>query len=241
MGRWFCLLAAAQVVSLLLSTFFSSHPALSWNGGNWRRFGFVSQCAVIVLGFLIAASCSGSGLRILLRAATAAGTAAALYGIFQYFGVDPILPSAGYHVGEGVMAIVRPPSTLGHADYFAGYLLYVVFLGAALVATESKPPGKLWECRRCLPDRSLSCSAERAVRCSGLPLAHVLLWIWNRPRFRRRHAILAAGLCAAGLVFYFSPAGLKLRARWQWVLEDRARRRQALALAGFAAHGKPSA
>jgi hypothetical protein len=142
LGRWFCLLAAAQVVSLLLSTFFSSHPALSWNGGTWRRFGLVSQCAVIAVGFLIAVSCSSSGLRVLLRAAAAAGTAVALYGILQYFGADPLLPPASYHIGEGVLAIVRPPSTLGHADYFAGYLLYVVFMGATLVPTETEPVWK---------------------------------------------------------------------------------------------------
>ena len=112
LGRWFCLLAAAQFLSLLLSTFFSSHTALSWNGGNWRRFGFISQCAVIVLAYLIARSRLESGLQIVLRAATASGVAVSIYGIFQYFGIDPLIPKAGYHVGEGVAAIVRPPSTL---------------------------------------------------------------------------------------------------------------------------------
>jgi len=52
LGRCFCLLTAAQLISLLLSTFFSSHPALSWNGGNWRRFGLVSQSAVLALATL---------------------------------------------------------------------------------------------------------------------------------------------------------------------------------------------
>jgi O-antigen ligase len=219
-GRCFCLVAAAQVVSLLLSTFFSSHPALSWNGGNWRRFGLVSQTAAVVLGFLIAATCSESGLRILLRAIAASGTAAALYGIFQYFGVDPILPAASYHVGEGVMTIVRPPSTLGHADYFAGYLLYVVFAGAALAATESKAAWKIL-------GAAAAASGSLAIVLSGtrgallgLAAGVVSLWIWKRPRLRRRHAVLAAGLCAVGLLFYLSPAGLKVRAREQWALED---------------------
>jgi hypothetical protein len=54
----------------------------------------------------------------------------------------------------------------------------------------------------------------------GLAAGTLLLWIWNRPRLQRRHALLAAALCAVGLVFYVSPAGLKLRARGQWVLED---------------------
>ena len=64
LGRWFCLLAAAQLLSLLLSTFFSSHASLSWNGGNWRRFGLVSQCAVIVLAYLIATSRLESGWQV---------------------------------------------------------------------------------------------------------------------------------------------------------------------------------
>jgi O-antigen ligase len=219
-GRWFCVLSAAQLASLLLSTYFSSNPALSWNGGNWRRFGLVSQSAVLALGFLTAVSCWQSGLRILLRAIAAAGTAAALYGMVQYFGVDPILPSSAYHVGEGVRAIVRPPSTLGHADYFAGYLLFVVFLGAALVATESKPAWKaLGAAATVAGSAAIVLSGTRGAML-GLAAGALLLWIWNRPRWTRRHALLAAGLCAAGLAFYVSPAGLKLRARGQWVLED---------------------
>jgi O-antigen ligase len=220
LGRRFCLLAAAQLLSLLLSTFFSSHPALSLNGGNWRRLGLVSQSAVIALGFLIAASWSQSGLRVLLRTATAAGMAAALYGILQYFGADPLLPSAGYHIGEGVSAIVRTPSTLGHADYFAGYLLYVVFFGAALAATEAKLPWRaLGTAATVAGSAAIVLSGTRGALL-GLAVGAVSLWIWNRSRFTRRRAVLAAGLCAVGLAFYFSPAGLKLRARSQWAIED---------------------
>jgi O-antigen ligase len=54
----------------------------------------------------------------------------------------------------------------------------------------------------------------------GLAAGAVALWIWNRPRFTRRHAIVAVSLCAVSLAFCFSPAGLKLRARGQWELED---------------------
>ncbi len=219
-GRWLCVLTAAQFICLLLSTCFSSNPALSWNGGNWRRLGLVSQSGVVVLAVLIAASCSRSGMRILLRAITAAGTAAALYGILQYFGVDPIVPSTAYHVGEGVLAIVRPPSTLGQADYFAGYLLYVVFGGAALMATESEMAWKaLGIAAAAAGSAAVVLSGTRGALL-GLLVGAASLWIWNRPRLRRRQALLAAALCAVGLVFYFSPAGLKLRARKQWALED---------------------
>lgn len=220
LGRWFCLLSTAQIVSLMLSTLFSNHPELSWNGGNWRRFGVVSQYAVIATGFLIAVSCSATGLRILLRAITVAGTFAAVYGICQYFGVDPILPWPSYHVGEGVLAIVRPPSTFGHADYFAGYLLFVVFFGAALVATET---GTVWKtvgaAATTISSIAIVLSGTRGALL-GLAAGAVSLWIWKRPRFELRSAVGAAVLCIFSLAFYFSPAGLKLRARVQWALED---------------------
>jgi putative inorganic carbon (HCO3(-)) transporter len=220
LGRWFCLLALAQIVWLLVSTLFGTHPALSWNGGNWRRLGFVCQSAVMVLAFLIAVSYSQSGLRVLLRACAAAGSLAALYGILQYFGVDPILSPAIYHVGEGVTAIVRPPSTLGNADYFAGYLLYVVFFGAGLAVTETKSAWKtLGAATAIVGSIAIVLSGTRGAMLA-LGAGIISLWIWRRPRLTGRLAAMVAGLGAIGLVFYLSPAGLKLRARSQWALED---------------------
>ncbi len=219
-GRCFILLSAAQLIALLASTVFSSNPALSWNGGNWRRLGFVSQSAVIAFGFLIAVACSKSGLQVLLRAAAATGTAAALYGILQYFGVDPLLPSASYHVGDGVMAIVRPPSTLGHADYFAGYLLYLVFCGMALVATESRFRWKALGAAAAVAGSAAILLSGTRGALIALAVGAVSLWTWNRRRFTRRHAAFAVATCAACVAFLFSPAGLKLRARAQWAIED---------------------
>ena len=219
-GRWFCILAAAQIAALLLSTLFSSNPALSWNGGNWRRLGFVSQSAIVALAFLIIRSWSQSGFVVLLRATTAAGAAAAIYGIVQYFGVDPILPSAGYHIGEGAMTIVRPPSTLGHADYFAGYLLYAVFAGAALVALEPIPVRKALGAAAAVAGSAAILLSGTRGALLGLAVGAVSLWIWTRPRLTRRHVGLGAVLCAVSLAFYFSPAGLMLRARGQWAIED---------------------
>src|SRR5690242_1651856 len=68
-GRWFCILLAAQVLSLALSTLVSTNRWLSLNGGNWRRFGFITQTAVAVLSLFAAAWLPQARwrLRLLLR------------------------------------------------------------------------------------------------------------------------------------------------------------------------------
>jgi len=220
LGRWFCVLTAAQIASLLLSSLFSSHPALAWYGGNWRRLGFVAQSAVLALAFLIAASFRESALRIMLRAISVAGIATALYGIVQYFGIDPFLPSGSYHIGEGVMTIVRPPSSLGHADYFAAHLLYVVFLGAALAVTELDAFWKVIGIAAVLAGSAAIALSGTRGALLGLATGACSLWFLKRPRLTRRHTLIAVSLCVISLAFYFSPAGLKLRARAQWELED---------------------
>lgn len=218
LGRAFFLLAGAQVGWLLVCTIFSTHPALAWNGGNWRRLGFVSQLAAMAFACAIAAT--GRSLQIILRAVSAAGIVASAYGILQYFGIDPLIAPAAYHVGNGVTTIVRPPSTLGHADYSAGYLLYVVFFGAALIATESHRWWKaLGGAAAILGSAAIVLSGTRGAMLA-LAVAAISIWIWKRPRLASRYAILVAGLCVLVAMFFISPAGAQLRARWHWARDD---------------------
>ncbi len=79
-----------------------------------------------------------------LRTVSAAGAFTALYGIAQYLGWDPILPAAGYHIGEGIWTIVRPPSTLGYVSYFATWLLFVIFFSIALLRHGSPNSALRW-------------------------------------------------------------------------------------------------
>jgi hypothetical protein len=141
--RLFSLLLALNVVSLSISTALSAKPALSAFGTNWRRFGSVIQAAVLLFAWLIASHTAGrpDRVRAILRAIAAAAGISALYGIAQYFGWDPILPAAGYHIGEGIWTIVRPPGTMGYVSYFATWLLFAIFLSLALAAMES---GTVW-------------------------------------------------------------------------------------------------
>src|SRR5215470_17789163 len=91
-GRWFTFASGASVLISILSAVFSVHPALSWNGSNWRRYGALTECATIVTGLVFAAYAAGQAgrMRAILRAMCAAGIVTSLYGIAQYFGWDPL-------------------------------------------------------------------------------------------------------------------------------------------------------
>src|SRR5262249_51799668 len=115
------LLLAGYGFSLLVSSALSTDPGLSILGTNWRRMGLIVQLAVFISAFGCAVDCSGRPDRVrwFLRAVSITSIATASYGIAQYLGFDPILPSAAYHVGEGTGTIVRPPSTMGSVRYLS--------------------------------------------------------------------------------------------------------------------------
>jgi len=219
-ARWFLLALGGMAISLAVSTVTSVNPALSLAGSNWRYWGLLTQLAALGFTYLVAACCAGQPdrLRWILRAIAAGGLIVALYGIAQYFAWDPLLDARGYHVGEGIWAIVRPPSTLGHADYSANWLLLVVFAGAALAASDERPVWR-WLAYAAAAAGSVAIvfSGTRAAML-GLAAGAVLSWPWWGKRFSRPW--LAVAIAAVAIVFYFSPAGEKLRARVHWALEE---------------------
>src|SRR5262249_24048099 len=139
----FSLLIVASLLSLGVSTALSSNPALSMFGTNWRRFGTVTQAAVLVFAWSVARHTAGDPKRVrtVLRGVAMASALIAAYGIAQYFGWDPVLPAAAYHVGEGIWTIVRPPGTLGYVSYFANWLAIAAFLSMAQGALETS---RMW-------------------------------------------------------------------------------------------------
>ncbi len=220
--RIFRLLLAAQAISLALSTAFSTDPALSLGGSSWRRFGLITQFAMLLFALLVAQYTAGNADRVrqLLRVIAAAGIPAAIYGILQYFGWDPLIDPKAYHVGEAPLTIVRPPGTLGYVSYFATYLLTVIFAGSALVLIERSRTWRfLGAAASVLGVVALLLTGTRAALL-GLAFGAVFLAYWVRPRIRGRE--IAAGLVAVAALagFYFSPAGQMLRSRTRWFIED---------------------
>ena len=226
-ARWFVLALCGMAVSLAVSTLASVNPALSLGGSSWRYWGLLTQLAALAFAYLVAACCAGQPgrLRVVLRGVAASGLIVAAYGIAQYFGWDPLLDARGYHVGEGIWAIMRPPSTLGHADYSANWLLFVVFAGAALAVSEEQTPWK-WLARIAVTAGAVAIvlSGTRAAMI-GLACGAVLLWRAGNPARSRlsgghKYVALSLAIAAASTVFYFSPAGEKLRARVHWAHEE---------------------
>jgi len=221
-GRWLALLLAVQAGSLALSTVFSSRAELSLWGTNWRRFGLITQLALLLFTATIAADLGGSRQRLqfYLRAVVAAAIPISMYGIAQYFGWDPWIPKKAYHIGEGVWTIVRPPGTLGYVSYFANYLVFVVFFGLALHKMEE---GGWWQragaLAAILGTFAIVLSGTRAA-ILALAVGAAFLWIWfGRPMRRGVVAIGASALIVLAL-FVASPAGQKVRSRFRWYVED---------------------
>lgn len=220
--RLFSLLLLLNAVSLGVSTAFSAQPALSAFGTNWRRFGAAPQAAVLLFAWLVSQHTAGrpERVRTILRGVAVSGAISAAYGIAQYFGWDPLLPAAAYHIGEGIWTIVRPPGTLGYVSYFATWLLAVSFLSMALYSMETRAA---WR-RIALAAAALAAIAMllTGTRAAVLGLAAgAAVWLY-RTGFRptRRMVAAAAVLLAIVGAFYFSPAGWKLRSRTRWFIED---------------------
>ena len=221
-GRWLVGLLAAAWLAMAVATLLSTHAALSLNGSNWRRLGLIPDSGLLVFVALAAAwlAAEARNVRTLLRACSASGGIAAAYGIAQYFGWDPLMPVKAYQVGEGQFQIVRPPGTLGHADYFAAWLVVVVFLGLGLERLETERWRKYAAiCASALAAAAIVLSGTRSAML-GLLVGGVVFAAVGRFRIRARG--LASGIAgvAALALFFFSPAGLRLRARLHWSLED---------------------
>lgn len=218
-SRWLVILLAAQAASLALSTLFSSNPWLSFTGTNWRRFGLMTQAALLIFTALLAAYAWGDDKRVrqLLWVITISGIPVAGYGILQYFGWDLWIPKQAYHIGEGVWGIVRPPGTLGYANYFAAYLTTVVFASAGLAMMEQDRRWKsIAMLGACLASAGIVLSGTRAAMLALITGGWLLLW-W----IRRGVKVTAAGVAIVAVVlFYFSPAGQNLRSRAKWSADD---------------------
>ncbi len=221
-GRWLAGLLTAEWMAFALASLLSSNRPLSLDGGSWRRLGLISETGLLIFVLLASGwlAARKDRVRTLLRVVTGSGALAACYGIAQYLGWDPWLPARAYQVGEGAFTIVRPPGTLGHADYFAAWLVVVLFFAIALDRIEDD-----WRCRAGaltaagLVAITIILSGTRAAML-GAGVGGVALLLARRERIRMRGVAIGLVWAACVALFFVSPAGLKLRARLHWSIED---------------------
>jgi O-antigen ligase len=218
-SKTFSILILLNLASLTISTALSTRPGLSLIGTNWREFGLVPQAAALLFAWSVAGS-SGNA-RVVLRGVAISGAAAGTYGIAQYFGWDPFLPAAAYHIGEGIWTIVRPPGTLGYVSYFATWLVVSAFLSLALETMETASAWR-WTARIAAAICAVA-MVLTGTRAAMLGLAAgVLVWLYLRGfGLTRRMMAGAAAVALLGAAFYFSPPGWNLRSRTRWFTEDR--------------------
>ena len=221
-GKIFLVLAGAQIVSLIVSTALSSQAPLSIAGTVWRRFGLIGQTCGLVVAIAVAslAASRPAWLTTFLRSVTVCGGLASVYGILQYFKIDPFLDPKLYSI-DYFGGISRPPATMGHALYYSAYLVPVLFLAAASAFAD---PKRIW--RRihatvvALAATAILFSATRSAALAIIAGAFLFAWsaLRGKGRLSIRHAAAPVLVVLATAGFILSPAGANLQHRinqWQ--------------------------
>lgn len=220
-GRWLMYLLAGQATSILVATIFAPNPALSIVGGAWRRSGTITELAVCAFVLLIAArfAFAPHTIELALKFIAASCLLTAIYAIAQFLGFDPFLPAASYHAGEGIWTIVRPPATMGNANFLATYLVYAAVSPIALLRMERSMRNVVIAAAVGFGAFAIILSGTRSGM-AGLVVAIVILAAGLGTRVRLW--ILGSAVCAAAVIAVLAttPLGLPLKARIRWSRED---------------------
>ena len=217
LGKWLCILAIAQIASTAIATIFSARVEFSLFGSGWRRFGLITISALAVLIVFAAASLLNAPERIrsVLRATAIAAIGVSAYTILQYFNIDPLQNGAGYHAQDGDFTIVRPPGTLGHADYLGWWLAIALFCSWGLYRAEQGYRRSLAIAATVIAPIAIVLSGTRsAIGAAALGL--LFLVVTGRVQWNRKLLLSAGVVAVLAVAFYLSPAGKMLQARVKW-------------------------
>jgi O-antigen ligase len=220
-GRWLCGLATAQVAWYAVAAGLSSRPLFSVFGSNWRRMGLFTVVALCTFTVLAAAHLTRApnALRNVLRAFAIAAIIASIYGILQYFDIDPLQAASAYHAEAGDSVIVRPPGTLGNADYFGWWLAIALFCALALARIETGFCRGLALAACVLAGAAIVLSGTRSA-ILAVAAGFLCLACFTRIKPARKHVIAVLAFAGILAAFYFSPAGARLKARVHWSSDE---------------------
>jgi O-antigen ligase len=220
-GRMLILLCAGEVFWFSLTTAASSRPRISLLGSGWREFGLAAIVSLTIVVALSAAHLARrkESIPVVLRAVTAAGIVSSLYGVVQYFGIDPLQNALAYRAYAGDAFIVRPPGTMGHADYFGWWLAVDLFCAVALIRIETGRWRTLGIVAAYCIGISTLLTGTRAALLAAIA-GTVTLAILERTQLRARYLVLPAVSACLFAAFVISPPGARIRARIAWSQEE---------------------
>lgn len=219
-GKLFFGMGALQLLSLTVSTAGSAQVPLSLSGSPAHRLGLVTQAALVIFSWIVAAyfAADRSRLRPVLTAFVGVGAAIALYAIAQYFGWDPFLSRALYTTNFGG-DLVRPPGTLENGVYLGAFLGSVLPFAVALgLEGRGRARWAYWTLGGLLCV-AIALGGSRSAVLGAFTAAAIVAW--PRPgvakQFLSRLAA-AAGVLAIGMALFAQlPAGASFALRLaQW-------------------------
>ncbi len=107
-------------LSLIVSSLISIDPRLSWSGSYHRAQGTWSQLGYLaIFAAMLAHLRQGAQARRLIFVVVSTSLLAALYGVLQHLGRDPV---------QWLLPHDRAGSTLGNPVFFAAFLVMAIFL-----------------------------------------------------------------------------------------------------------------
>ena len=224
-GRMLVLLCAGEAIWFSVATIASARPLISLLGSGWREFGLVAIVSLAIVAALSAAHLARrrESIPVVLRALTVAGIVSSSYGVAQYFGIDPLQNTLAYRAYAGDSFIVRPPGTMGHADYFGWWLAVDLFCAVALVRIERG----WWRtvgiaATVCIGVATLLTGTRAALLAAtaGTVTLAILERTGIRSRFRARYLAIAVACVCLLAAFVISPPGTQVRARVAWSEEE---------------------
>jgi O-antigen ligase len=209
---WFAWPLAGLGAAAILATIFSRDLVLSLAGSEWRRMGLPAWLACLALAGSVPLVVGDDRRRrqFLLAAMALTGVVAAAYSFAQYAGWDPLIPAALFRIGEGG-AIVRPPASFGHPDYFAVFAVLAGFAAAGMAfAARALWARTGWALAAAVLAGGLLLTGSRGGWLGAA--AGLALLAGSLPR---RRALLAGLLVLTALaaLFVVSPAGRPVRNR----------------------------
>lgn len=111
---------SAFVAVTILTTFFSISPFMSLFGTYKRYDGLVSTLVYVVLFYSVVHFVKRERVPVFLDVMISTASIAAVYGIFQHYGLDLYQWSTDFGFG------IRVSSTFGHPAFFSAYLIMVI-------------------------------------------------------------------------------------------------------------------